>query len=165
MLNALIDKLCERLAVEEGGVRIYQAILDKLGGDEDVVSRLRRFQADEAQHREVLARYLDQLGVAGDARVTPSALLARHEGEAYLRLIEEAETPAQLLNILLTVELTDENAWELLINLGRDRGDDEMVAAFAECLRHEKDHLMKVRGMVAQRVRSEIEAPEIASKV
>jgi rubrerythrin len=158
MQNALIDKLCERLAVEEGGVKIYQAILDKLSGDGELVSRLRRFQTEESGHVDVLERYLDQLGVSEGARETPSARLARHEGEAYLRLIDEADTPTQLLNILLTVELTDENAWELLINLGRDRGDEEMVGAFAECLRHEKEHLMKVRGMVARRVRAEIEA-------
>jgi len=103
---------------------------------------------DEAQHCELLARYLDTLGVA--TRETPSARLARLEGEAYLKLIGEAQTPAQVLNILLTVELMDENGWEMIINLGRDMGDEDMVRTLNEALQEEKEHLRGVRGMLAQ---------------
>lgn len=146
----LVDKLCERLAVETGGVQIYQAALEKLA-DPSLVQRLEHFMHEEAEHRELLSSYLDRLGV--DNRDTPSARLARLEGQAYLKLIAEAETPLQVLDILLTVELMDETAWELLINLGRDLGDDEMVRAFAGALKEEKEHLRGVRGMVAQRTR------------
>jgi rubrerythrin len=79
--DALVDKLCERLAVETGGVDIYKAVIDKMD-DADITTRLQRFMRDEAQHCELLARYLDSLGVA--TRETPSARLARLEGEAYL---------------------------------------------------------------------------------
>jgi len=144
--DALVDKLCERLAVETGGVDIYKAVIDKMD-DADIINRLQRFMRDEAQHCELLARYLDTLGVA--TRETPSARLARLEGEAYLKLIGEAQTPAQVLNILLTVELMDENGWEMIIDLGRDLHDDELVHTLNAALRDEKEHLRGVRGMLA----------------
>jgi rubrerythrin len=147
---ALVDLLCERLAVETGGVDIYHAALEKLV-DPTLTARLRHFMEEEAQHRDLLAGYLDRLGV-GD-RDTPSARLARREGKAYLGLVAEAETPLQLLDILLTVEMTDEGAWELLIDLGRDLHDDELVRTFSSALKQEKEHLRGVRGMVAQRAR------------
>ena len=145
--DALVDKLCERLAVETGGVDIYQAAIRKLA-DPTVVRRLEHFMHEEAAHRDLLAAHLDKLGVAD--RETPSARLARHEGEAYLKLLGEAETPAQVLNLLLTVELMDESAWEMLVDLGRDADDDELVQAFDGALADEKEHLRGVRGMLAQ---------------
>ena len=149
--DALVDKLCERLAVETGGVDIYKAVIAKMN-DRDVTTRLEKFMRDEAQHRDMLSRYLDGLGV--DNRETPSARLARLEGEAYLKLIGEAQTPAQVLNILLTVELMDENGWEMIIDLGRDLHDDELVRTLNAALRDEKEHLRGVRGMLATMTRS-----------
>jgi rubrerythrin len=146
-MDALVDTLCERLAVETGGVDIYKAALTKIA-DPTVGARLEHFMHEEATHRDLLAAYLDKLGV--DDRDTPSARLARHEGEAYLRLLAEADTPAQVLNILLTVELMDESGWEMMINLGRDIGDDDMVRTFNCALQDEKEHLRGVRGMLAQ---------------
>lgn len=148
--EALVDKLCERLAVEKSGVEIYQAVLAKLG-DPSIARRLERYQQEEAAHRDLLASVLERMGVT--ERETPSARLAMHEGQAYLRLIEEAETPAQLLNILLTVELMDENGWEMIVNLARDLGDEELARACNGALKDEKEHLRGVRGMTAQRVR------------
>jgi|KBSMisStandDraft_5_1062788.scaffolds.fasta_scaffold315607_2 rubrerythrin len=149
--DALVDKLCERLAVETGGVGIYQAAIAKIE-DPAVAARLRHFMQEEAEHRDLLAAYLDKLGVS--ERETPSARLAKHEGEAYLKLIGEAEMPAQVLNILLTIELMDENGWEMIINLGRDVGDDELVRTLNAALQEEKEHLRGVRGMLAQMTRS-----------
>ena len=151
-MDALADKLCERLAVETGGVDIYRAAIEKIE-DRAVAARLTRFMQDEADHRDLLDAYLTRLGVEDSDRQTPSARLARHEGEAYLGLVGEAETPAQLLNILLTVELMDENGWEMIINLGRDLGDDELVRTLDAALQEEKEHLRGVRGMLAQMTR------------
>jgi rubrerythrin len=148
--DALVDKLCERLAVEAGGVDIYQAVIAKID-EPAVAARLRGFMQEEADHRDLLTAYLDKLGVTD--RETPSARLARHEGEAYLKLIAEAETPAQVLNILLTVEHMDENGWEMIINLGRDFGDEEIVRTFDQALQDEKEHLRGVRGMLARMTR------------
>jgi rubrerythrin len=148
--DAFVDKLCERLAVETGGVDIYQNAIAKID-DPVLAPRLKHFMEQEAKHRDLLSTYLDRLGV--EDRETPSARLARHEGEAYLKLIDEAETPAQLLNILLTVELMDENGWEMIINLGRDIHDDDMVRTFNVALKEEKEHLRGVRGMLAEMMR------------
>ncbi len=149
-MDALVDKLCERLAVETGGVDIYRAAIAKIG-DPTVARRLEHFMQDEADHRDLLDAYLTKLGVTG--RETPSARLAKLEGEAYLKLVGEAETPAQVLNIMLTIELMDENGWEMIINLGRDLGDDELVRTLDAALQEEKEHLRGVRGMLAQMTR------------
>ena len=158
--NALVDKLCERLAVETGGVDIYRAAIAKID-DTTVAARLRHFLRQEAEHRDLLDAYLTKLGV--EDRQTPSARLARREGEAYLALIGEAETPAQVLTILLTVELMDESGWEMLIDLGRDLGDDELVRALDGALQEEKEHLRGVRGMLAQMTRARMMAGESTS--
>src|SRR5690242_9734654 len=97
-MDALVDKLCERLAVETGGVDIYRAAIAKID-DPTIAARLTHFMEEEAEHRDLLDAYLTKLGVS--ERETPSARLAKHEGEAYLKLIGEAETPAQVLNIML----------------------------------------------------------------
>lgn len=156
-MQALADLLCERLAVEVHGVELYRAILAKLD-EPKLVARLEPFMRQEIAHRDRLAGYLDRLGVT--ERETPSARLAAHEGEAYLRLVGEAETPVQLLNILTTVELMDETGWERLINLGRDVGDVDMVHTFEQALREEKEHLRGVRGMLAQMTRAMVMAEE-----
>jgi len=146
----LVDKLCERLAVETGGVALYEAIIAKMA-DENIASRLKHFMHEEAKHRDLLTAYLDKIGASD--RETPSARLARLEGQAYLKLTGEASTPAQLLNILVTVELVDENGWEMLINLAHDLGDEDVMHTFSTALKEEKEHLRGVRGMLAQQTR------------
>jgi rubrerythrin len=152
MTRLFVDKLCERLAIEEAAVKLYESILQRIE-DPDVARRLERFQREEAQHRDLLAAYLDKLDISAEERDTPSARLARHEGEALLSLVAEAETASQLLQVVLTLELMDETGWELLINLGRDTGDDQLVATFERCLRDEKDQLRQIRGMVSEDAR------------
>jgi rubrerythrin len=154
-MDALVDKLCERLAAETGGVEIYQAALDKLS-DPDAIARLEKFARDELAHRHLLTAYLDKLGV--EDRATTSARLARLETDALVRIVAEAETPAQVLNVLLMFELMDENAWEMIIDLGRDIQDEEMVRTLNAALRDEKEHLRGVRGLVAEELRARLAA-------
>jgi len=149
-MDALVDTLCERLAVETGGIEIYEAAIAKIE-DPTMVPRLKHFMLQEAKHCDLLVVYLDKLGVLD--RDTPSARLAKLEGQAYLKLIAEAQTPAQVLNILVTFELMDENAWEMIINLGRDVHDDEMVRTLNVALKEEKEHLRTVRGMLVEMTR------------
>jgi rubrerythrin len=155
--DALVDKLCERLAAETGGVEIYQAALAKIE-DPELVARLERFARDELAHRQLVAAHLDRLGV--ENRTTPSARIARHETDAFLRLIGEAETPAHVLNVLLTFELMDETAWEMIIDLGRDVGDEELVRSLGSALRDEKQHLRGVRGMLVRVTRALVIRPD-----
>jgi rubrerythrin len=159
--DVLVDKLCERLAVETGGVDIYQSIIAKMP-DETIAARLKHFMQEEAKHRDMIAAYLDKLGVAPTE--TASARLARLEAQAFVKLVDEASTPAQLLNILLTFELMDENAWEMLINFGRDTGDEEIVRTFNMALKEEKEHLRGVRGMMAAMTRQMMMAVDEAPK-
>jgi len=155
MRQALVDKICERLAVETGGVSIYRAVIEKID-DEQIKTRMSHFMKEEVQHRDMLAAYLDRMGSSHDSA---SARLAEHEGHAYLKLIGEATTDAQLVNILLTVELMDETGWEMLVDIGRDVGEKEMAAGFQQALKEEKEHLRGVRGMLAQMTRQLIMEP------
>ena len=158
-MDALVDWLCERLAVETGGVDIYQAAIAKID-DPTVAARLKHFMQEEAKHRDLLAAYLDKLGV--EDRDTPSARLARLEGQAYMKLIAEATTPVHVINVLLTIELIDENAWEMIVNLGRDLHDDEMVRTLNGALKEEKEHLRGVRGIMAQLTREQMVVEDVA---
>jgi rubrerythrin len=156
-MDALLDKVCERLAVETGGVDIYHAVIGKID-DETTRIRLDHFMGEEIKHRDMLAAYLDRMGRT--VHDTASAQLAEHEGQAYLKLIGEATTDAQLLTILLTVELMDETGWEMLVDLGRDLGEEEIARGFQQALKEEKEHLRGVRGMLAQTTRQTIFAAE-----
>ena len=61
-MQALVDRLCERLAVETGGVDIYQAAIAKID-DPTIAARLKHFMQEEANHRDLLSAYLDKLGI------------------------------------------------------------------------------------------------------
>jgi len=159
--DALADLLCERLAVETGGIDIYKAAIAKID-DPTLTARLDHFMQDEARHRDLLSAYLDKLGVT--QRDTPAARLARMEGRAYLQLIAESTTPVQVINVLLTVELMDENGWEMIVNVGRDIHDDDLVNALDGALKDEKEHLRGVRGMMAQLTREHMMVDEEAAE-
>lgn len=155
--QVFIDKLCERLAVEQAGVRLYEAVLARVD-DADARRRLDRFRRDEIRHRDLIAAHLERANVSDEARETASVRLARAEGEAMLKLVDECAGELPLFNLLLTVELTDETGWELLIDLARDAGEMQLVESFAGCLRAEKEHLRTLRGLVAERARAALES-------
>ena len=79
-----------------------------------------------------------------------------------MKLIEEATTPVHVINVLLTIELMDENAWEMIVNLGRDIHDDEMVRTLNGALKSEKEHLRGVRGIMAQLTREQMVVEDLA---
>lgn len=144
----LIDKLGERLAFERNGVRLYDALIAKataLGVSAERIARLHHFRGEEAEHMGRVKHAMEQIGADPTAQ-TPAADVAGVAAIGVLQVITDPRTSfSQSLDALLTAELTDNAAWELLIDMARDAGQQEMVSSFTQALEQEQDHLGTVR--------------------
>lgn len=150
---ALFDKLGERLAFERTGTRLYDALLSKhdaYGTFSGGPSRgdLEHIRKEEHQHFVMLQNAIEQLG--GDpAAVTPSAdvtaTLSRGVGDV---LSDPRTSLLVCLEAILVAELVDNDAWEMLIELARKAGHDELTRGFTTALEQERDHLSRVRGWI-----------------
>lgn len=158
--GVLIDKLGERLAFERAGTRLYEAMLLKCGAAESGahpigVPQLARIRDEEEAHFRLVKQALESLG-ADPTAMTPSADVAGVQGLGLMQVITDPRTTiAQGLNALLTAELSDNAAWELLIELARASGHDELGERFGEALRQEGEHLAMVRGWLREAVLKE----------
>jgi len=165
-----LNKLGERLAFERTGVRLYEALIDKLPafrGDSAAmgpsVADLRSIQEDELRHVDVVRRAIDALG--GDpTAMTPAADVSGVAGMGLLQVVCDPRTQiAESLQAVLAAELVDSEGWELLLQLARALGQDEMAASFAQAADEERMHLLRVRAWVAGMVMHEagVEEPRV----
>ena len=93
----------------------------------------------------ILRDALEQLG-ADPTAMTPCADVSGVLSIGVLQVVTDPRTNlAQSLEALLTAELTDNAAWEMLIELVRSEGKDDMVASFQQALVEEEDHLRIVK--------------------
>ena len=147
----LLDKLGERLAFERTGVRLYEALIDKVealersGTATAPLPVLAQIRDEEAQHFALVARAIQSLG--GDPTVqTPCADLAGIESGGLLQAVSDPRTTvAQSLHAILLAEMADNSGWEVLIALAHEQLHDEMVADFGRALANERDHLRFIR--------------------
>jgi rubrerythrin len=152
--QVLIDKLGERLAYERTGVRLYEALLMKLGTatggpmvDAAAVAKIRN---DEEAHFRMVGKYLAEIG-ADPTAMTPCADVVGVAAAGHLQVLTDPRTTvSQALNSILAVELTDNASWELLIELVNETGHKEMAQAFTVALETEQRHLATVRGWLRQ---------------
>lgn len=150
-MQALMDKLGERLAFERAGTRLYQAALRKCeiaagsGGVECPIEALREIERDEAAHALLLQEAIEKLG--GDATCqTPCADSAGVEGMGLMQVLAEPRTTvAQTLHALLTAELVDNDGWALLIELMEQAGQPELATRFRAAAQQEERHLIEMR--------------------
>jgi len=166
----LLNLLGERLAFERTGVRLYEAVIDKLpafaadgGSAGPTVADLRAIQEDELRHVDVVRRAIETLG--GDpTAMTPAADLG---GVSMSGVLQVACDPrAQLadsLHALLTAELVDNDGWELLIQLARGLGQEEIARSFAQARDQEHLHLVRIRAWVMSQVMREAGVEESAT--
>ena len=149
--HVLVDKLGERLAFERTGTRVYDAMLvkceaapaDALGPVD--LARLRHIREEEARHFELLANALETLGADPTAQ-TPCADLTGVQGLGLIQTITDPRTSvAQCLSALLIAELTDQAAWDMLAQLARDVGQDDLANQFDAALAAETEHAETVR--------------------
>lgn len=151
--EVLIDKLGERLAYERSGVRMYQAFIAKVEAteapeSEELLKDLKHIRSEESEHFELLWRTINKLG-ADPTAVTPCAEVAGIQGMGIVKVLTEPRTTiGQCLGALLTIELADHAAWELLIPLARECGQDDIADSFTDALQEEEEHTDMIRGWV-----------------
>ncbi|RYF74686.1 MAG: ferritin-like domain-containing protein [Comamonadaceae bacterium] len=117
----------------------------RLPSGESALITLERIREDELSHFHLLCDAMRRLGGDPTAQ-TPCADVVGTASMGLLQVITDPRTTlAQALNTLLTVELTDNAGWELLIGLAESEGQSELAAAFSEALAQEAEHLRIVR--------------------
>lgn len=161
--EALINKLGERLAFERSGVRIYEQLIAKcehsrMGNQmaiEIPIERLREFRDQEAEHFQMLVECMKTLGADPTAQ-TPDADASGVAASGLMKVIMEPRTSvSQSLEAMLTLELTDNAAWDLLIKLADDMSLADMVSQFQHAHQQEQIHLEQVQQWYEQSVRAQ----------
>lgn len=159
--SVLIDKLGERLAFERTGTRLYEALIIKcsaLNSGDALLDpgELEAIRDDEEAHFQLLAEALRGLG-ADPTAVTPSADVAGVAAAGWLQVLSDPRTTlAQALNTMLSAELSDNAGWELLIELARTSGEDQLVERFTTAAEAEERHLAQVQTWVQDMVLNEV---------
>ncbi len=143
----LMDKLGERLAFERSGVRLYDALMVKCAADASAgipAKELKHIRDEEAMHFALVGAAIQSLGGDPTAQ-TPSADVAGVEGMGLMQVLNDPKTTvAQALHAILVAELTDNAAWDELIELTSQAGNDDLVARFTKARENEAEHLEKV---------------------
>lgn len=154
--QVLMDKLGERLAFERGGVRLYDALLVKCratdGGPlgEGEIATLQSFRDQEAQHMELVAQALVDLGGDPTAQ-TPCADLVGTEAMGMVQAMNDPRTTLlQGLHVMLDAELIDNASWELLGRLARSAGHDAVAERFEVAVQQEALHLRTLTELVGR---------------
>ncbi|WNW13430.1 ferritin-like domain-containing protein [Pseudomonas sp. DTU_2021_1001937_2_SI_NGA_ILE_001] len=152
--QVLLDKLGERLAFERAGVRLYEAMIAKAtsaqGADPSLVSTLREIQAQELEHMNIVRDAIETLG-ADPTSVTPCADLVGVKAMGILQVLTDPRTTlSQSLSAILTIELEDNAAWSLLVELCNHGGHPMIADRFEQAQQQEEMHLTMIRGAVRQ---------------
>lgn len=155
-----LDKLGERLGYERTGVRLYEAFLAKVeaapDARPDMLQTLRDIQRQEAEHLQLLREAIESLG-ADPTAVTPCAQVAGTMAQGIMQVLTDPRTNmAQCLNAMLTLELTDNAAWELLIELAQQANHPQLAASFEEPLRHEEEHLVTIKALLRESLKAQL---------
>src|SRR6185369_17992817 len=82
---------------------------------------------------------------------TPSADIVGVLSLGIVQVVSDARTTmAQTLQAMLTVELADNDGWEMLITLANGLGASEHQQDFEQALDSEREHLDKVRAWLEE---------------
>ena len=148
MRPVLMDKLGERLAFERSGVRLYDALMVKCAADGSAgipAKELKHIRDEEAMHFALVGAAIQALGGDPTAQ-TPSADVAGVEGMGLMQVVNDPKTTvAQALHAILVAEMTDNAAWDELIELTSQAGNDDLVGRFTKARENEAEHLEKVQ--------------------
>ena len=141
--DILMDKLGQRLAYERSGVRLYDAFIMKCKAAQPDLSIevLERFRAEELAHFELIRDCIEALGGDSTAQ-TPCADASGVMAMGLIQLLNDPRsTIPQCVEAMLTAELTDVAAWDLLIELTAQAGLENFTNEFAEAKATEDMHL------------------------
>lgn len=148
------DKLGERMAFEQIGVGLFDALARKrqgLDGEQDFsLETIERFRQEELSHLRLLERSLRTLG--GNLAVpTRSASLINTASLGLQKIVQNSFTSfTDSLEAMLIAELTDNTGWELLIPLARQANLVELAWEFQGALQEESEHLRTFRSWVEE---------------
>jgi rubrerythrin len=149
MARVLMDKLGERLAFERAGTRLYDALLVKCQATRAAgipAKDVQHIRDEEAMHFALVGAAIQSLGGDPTAQ-TPCADVAGVEGMGLMQVVNDPKTTvAQALHAILVAEMTDNAAWDELIELTGQLGNDDLVARFSKARDNEQEHLEKVQG-------------------
>jgi len=148
--TVLVDKMGERLAFERTGVRLYDLVIMKHelhgawpGGPE--ASELREHRREELDHLHLLIDAMKQVG-ADPTAVTPGADVVAVESLGLVDVLSDARTTLdQALHALLVAELTDNDGWDMLVDLTEGFGHAQLARRFRDAKQREEEHLRDVR--------------------
>ena len=162
----VLDVLSGRLGFERTGVKLYDAVIEKIGrrGDQRylaLVPTLRKHRNEEKAHEEWLESCIRELG--GTAHETTDMVrLEAEESQGIQNVILDGHTKVlDLLHALLAAELSDNAGWDLLVKLAGDLGDREGKVEFAKRLAEEIKHLAFLREAVIRATEMEITGSEL----
>lgn len=153
-----MDKLSEFLAVERGGIKLYQAAL-QIVQDRQVSEKFQEFFEQTKKHEAILTRVIRELG--GDPeRVSPGAAMAEKKAKALLDTMTNSDglngRAAELNAIenIVIAETKDHADWEMLSKIAR-RSDDEKIRnvlkpATSEVEPEEDEHLNWTKEQMAR---------------
>lgn len=146
--TVLMDLLSQRLAFERTGTRLYQAVIAKVAAQEGhglPLADIERIHDEELAHFQLVHDAIVSLG--GDPTVvSPAADVASVVSSGILSVVLDPRTTiAESLDAVLSAELTDNAGWELLIDVARKSGQDEMAERFEPALAAEMRHVGDVR--------------------
>lgn len=154
--QVLVDKIGERAAFERSGTRLYDALIAKCEAAPATtlgpvtLDALRHFRDEEARHFELAMAALETLGADPTAQ-TPCADVAGVAGLGLVQTITDPRTSVvQSLQAMLIAELTDEAAWDVLAQLAREAGNDDLATRFEGAHATEAEHLATIRGWTLQ---------------
>lgn len=148
----LVDKLGERLAFERSGVRLYDAMIAKVKAlstaESDLIQVLQHIRDEEFEHMNMVAEAIETLGADPTAQ-TPCADVAGVKAMGVMQVLTDPRTNiAQGMGALLTIELEDNAAWELLIELAEAGGHPNIAKGFKKAKDQEDDHLVKIKTLI-----------------
>lgn len=161
--EVLLNKIGERLAFERSGVRVYECFIAKCEAADKAgtlpaaleLQRVRQFCIEEAQHFALLRDVLVAMGADPTAQ-TPDADVSAMASQGLMKVIQDPRTSVtQCLEAMLSIEMTDNAAWELLVRLARDMTMDEVAQQFHRAEEQEDRHLVAVREWYEAAVREE----------
>ena len=160
--EVFLNKLGERLAYERTGVRLYESVITKVEAADQLhpagpvtVDELQQIRDEEMQHFQLLSDVVESLG-ADPTALTPAANVSAVATMGIPKVLNDPRTTiAQCLDALLTLELTDNAAWELLIKLADDMGLKDASEQFQRALEQEREHLMTVRSWLEEMMTTE----------
>lgn len=156
----LMDKLGERAAYERTGVRLYEALINKVEVSDaaqqaGLLADLQHIRSEEFEHFEMLTHVIKDLG--GDPTVqTPCADVSAMSAIGFMQVLTDPRTTvSQCLQAILAVELADHASWELLIELVQGAGHEDLVAPFSKALNAESEHTAMIRKWLQQALMQE----------